>query len=363
MTDHPSIEELIIDDSFTNYCFQKNEADSLYWRQYINDYPFEREKIEKARQIVLGLHVMLKQEHAENRIGKPSGRKESRSLSKIISAPKIFRYAAIAAAVFMLILAVKETINISYKTTDKPVKPIAANAVPDSIFSYKTANGEKKVITLSDSTKIWLNAGSSLRIDKGYGKGSRKVYLSGEALFDVIHDESQLFIVYTDKYEVKDLGTVFNVKAYPNDKQSETALIKGKIEIRMVNSARKILLSPNQKAVINDRGEFDVEEKEVPSEGSSITLLPLSYNRKDSTVIETAWTQNRLEIVNEDFYKMKDKLERWFDVKITIEDNEVGRYPFTATFEKENIQQILQALQSAYHFNYTMQDNEISISK
>lgn len=363
MTDHPSIEELIIDDSFTNYCFQKNEADSLYWRQYINDYPFEREKVEKARQIVLGLHVMLKQEHAENRTGRTSDRKEARPLSKVISAQRIFRYTAIVAAVFMLILAIKETISISYQTTDEAVKPIAANAIPDSTFSYKTANGEKKVITLSDSTKIWLNAGSSLRIDEAYGKGSRKVYLSGEALFDVIHDESQLFIVYTDKYEVKDLGTVFNVKAYPDDKQSETALIKGKIEIQMVNSARTILLSPNQKAVINDRGEFNVEEKEAPSEGSSIKLLPLSYNRKDNTVIETAWTQNRLEIVNEDFREMKDKLERWFDVKITIEDNEVGKYPFTATFEKENIHQVLQALQSAYHFNYTIKGSEISISK
>lgn len=361
MSDHLSVEELVIDDSFINYCFQKNEADSLYWEQYIKDYPFEREKIEEAKQMVLGLHAMLKQEHDENRINSFSLQKESK-LSKVISVKKMFRYAAAVAAVFILMLAAKKIINVSHKTTDKPARQIAANALPDSIFSYKTANGEKKVITLSDHTRIWLNAGSQLRVDDSYGKENRKVYLSGEALFDVIHDESLPFIVYTDKYEVKDLGTVFNVKAYP-DEESETSLIRGKVEIKMANSKHRIFLSPNQKAVINGDNEPEVKETAKSAPSPNVTLLPLSYNQKDSAVVETAWTQNRLEIVNEDFFEMKEKLERWFDVKIIIKDAEVGKYPFTATFEKENIQQVLQALQYAYHFNYTVRNNEVNISK
>ena len=363
MPDHLSVEELIIDDSFINYCFQKNEADSLHWEQYVSEYPFERKKIEQAKQMVLGLHVMLKQEHAENMTNSFTLQKESK-LSKVIPVKKIFRYAAAVAAVFVLMLAAKEWIHVSDKTTDKPARQIAANALSDSTFSYKTANGEKKIITLSDHTKIWLNVGSQLRVDDNYGKENRKVYLSGEALFDVIHDESLPFIVYTDKYEVKDLGTVFNVKAYP-DEESETSLIRGKVEIKMTNSKHSIFLSPNQKAVINGSDEPEVKEKETAKSAASpnITLLPLSYNQKDSAVVETAWTQNRLEIVNEDFYEMKEKLERWFDVKISIKDDEVGKYPFTATFEKENIQQVLQALQYAYHFNYTIKSNEVNISK
>jgi ferric-dicitrate binding protein FerR (iron transport regulator) len=364
MPDHLSVEELVIDDSFINYCFQKNEADSLYWEQYVSDYPFERKKIEEAKQMVLGLHVMLKQEHAEKRVSSLSLQQETKSFSKIFSIKKIFRYAAAIAAAFILMLAAKEIINVSDKT-DKPTRQIAANKILDSEVSYKTANGEKKVITLSDDTKIWLNAGSELRIDERYGKENRKVYLSGEALFEVIHDESLPFIVYTDKYEVKDLGTVFNVKAYPGDKESETSLIRGKVEIKIANGKHSIFLSPNQKAVINGSNESEVKEKETAKSAASpdITLRPLSYNQKDSAVVETAWTQNRLEIVNEDFYEMKEKLERWFNVKIIINDNEVGKYPFTATFDKEDIQQVLQALQYAYHFNYTIKSNEVNISK
>ena len=189
------------------------------------------------------------------------------------------------------------------------------------------------------------------------------MYLSGEALFEVVHNESIPFVVHTDKYNVKDLGTVFNVKAYPGDKQSETSLIRGKVEIQFPNSTRKISLLPNQKAVFNNVDESTIKEKTISSPDTQVALVPLSYDQKDSAVVETAWTLNRLEIVNENFYEMKDQLERWFNVKISIEDEAVGKYPFTATFEKENIQEVLQALQYAYHFNYKIKNNEINISK
>ena len=366
MPKHLSVEELVIDDSFINYCFQKNEADSLCWEKYIHDHPFERKKIEEAKQMVLGLHVMLKQQYANSTKNEHFLEKDKNKTGlKLLSAKNMLRYAAAVAAAFVAILAARTMMNVTHKETNKRAKQISAASAPDNKFFFQTVNGEKKVITLSDNTTIWLNAGSELRIDEKYGKENRKVYLSGEALFDVIHDESLAFVVYTDKYEVKDLGTVFNVKAYPGDKESETSLIRGKVEIKVTNSARKIFLSPNQKVVINDNDKPDVKEKQPSASEASpdIILLPLSYNQKDSAVVETAWTQNRLEIVNEDFYEMKEKLERWFDVKITIKDDEVGKYPFTATFEKENIQQVLQALQYAYHFNYNIKNNEVNISK
>lgn len=368
MSDNLSVEELIVDDTFINYCFQKNEADSFYWEQFVNDYPDEREKIEEAKQMVLGLHIMLKQVYAENKVNKLSFAEKDKIRTKIISFKKMFRYVAAVAAVFIFILVAREIINVSYKTTDQSTKQISINRAPDSVLFYKTAYGEKKMITLSDNTKIWLNAGSQLRIDEKYGQESREVFLTGEALFDVVHDELLPFIVHTDKYEVKDLGTVFNVKAYPDEEQSETALIEGEIEIQVKNSTKKIFLStPNQKAVINVSGEHQVKDNEkeapIPVEETTIKLLPLSYNHKDSVVIETAWAQNRLEIVNENFYEMKEKLERWFNVKISIKDSNAGKYPFTATFKNEDIQQVLQALQYAYHFNYTLKNNEINISK
>ena len=364
MPDFLSIEELIIDDSFNNYCFQKNEADIFYWEQFIWDYPSQKEKIEEAKKIVFGLHVMLQKKYAGEKTNTNITKEKNKSQAKIFSFKKIFRYVAAVAAIFIVALVSRKIINTSYSTSNEANSQIASNITPHEVF-FKTANGEKTTIILSDSTKVSLNVASELRVDKGFGKENRNVYLIGEALFDVTHNESLPFIVHTDKYNVKDLGTVFNVKVYPGDKQSETSLIKGRVEIQFANGTPKIFLSPNQKAVVNNNVEPPVKEKQtsVHPLNTQVVLAPLSYDQKDSAVIETAWAQNRLEIVNENFFEMKDQLERWFNVKISIKDGAVGKYPFTATFEKENIQEVLQALQYAYHFNYSIKGNEISISK
>lgn len=369
MQDRFSIEELVIDDSFISYCLQKNEADILHWQQYLRDHPLEKSKIEEAEQLVLGLHVMLKQTHSD--VG---GTQEIRETSDHLALRPIFRkgflrYAAVIAASVMVLWVLGVLIRNSFKNVGQSQQQLAVIQSSDEVHFYRTLNGERKAIVLSDSTKIWLNAGSELRIDESYGKKDRQVYLSGEALFEVAHDESMPFIVSTHSYEIKDLGTVFNVKAYPNENESETSLIEGKVEIKVKRDNRKILLSPNQKAIISDEDGKSSEPlfKTKPGlsavAGAEVKLSTVSYSPRDSAVIETAWAKNRLEIVNEDFFEMKKKLERWYDVEIAIDDDEVGKYPFTATFEEESIREVLQALQYAYHFNYSIKDKKISISK
>lgn len=369
MPDGYSIEELVINDSFINYCFHKNEADFFYWQQYLRDYPFEKGKIETARQIVLGLHVMLKQAHSNTgTVGKfqQIGR---RPPFKIIFSKGFLRITAVTAAAITILLVIGFLTKNSFNGIDRLKEQLSTNLSPIETQFFRTLNGEKKTITLPDDTKIWLNAGSELRIDGNYGGVSRRVYLKGEALFEVTHDESIPFIVVTEEYEVMDLGTVFNVKAYPNEEDSETSLIEGKVEIILKRDNRRILLSPNQKVVFKNENDVGNESIMHDEQGlsaatrSEVKLASLSYSQIDSTVIETAWAENRLEIVNEDFFEMKNKLERWYDVEIFIIDKEVGRYPFTATFEEENIYEVLQALQFAYHFNYSIKDRKIWITK
>jgi ferric-dicitrate binding protein FerR (iron transport regulator) len=366
MSGNLSVEELVIDDSFHNYCFQKKEEDVLFWEEYILANSAEKEKIDEAKQLVLGLTAMLKKEQ-EVQTGETKA-----NPAKVISLPlrkfagkKIKIYATVAAAAVALVL-----ISIKFFIAPVPAsKPATAMAVqkqaPADAQVFTTGNGEKRLFILPDSTKFWLNSGSELRVDKGFGKENRQVYLSGEALFDVTHNKSFPFIVHIHKYDIKVLGTLFNVKAYPGDNQSETSLIRGKVEIQMTNSSRKILLSPNQKVVIDTRDDNVAEnkEKQTVPQRIAVVMLPLSYNSKDNTVIETAWAQNRLEIVDESFADIKEKLERWYNVKITFNDEEVSKYRFSATFEKETIQQVLKALQNAYPFTYETKDNDITISK
>jgi len=352
-----SIDELIIDDSFANYCYQANEQDVLYWENYNRLHPSQKQQISQAKKIVLGLRFMLQSEQepvALTQIDKQN--------PLIIN--KIVRYVAAAAAILIIVFAGKIMLD------NNVVKPntlnqFSANSTADKILYYKTARGEKKVIILNDSSKLYLNAGSELWIDKDFNKNNRTVYLVGEALFDVTHNKALPFIVHSDKFDVKVLGTLFNVKAYPGDPLSETSLIRGKVELTLKNDTKIITLFPTQKAVVDNSGKSLVEgNKQVYRHlNETVALLPISYNSKDSMVIETSWAQNRLEIVDETFTEIKTKLERWYNVKITFKDEAVSKYTFSATFEKETIKQVLASLQNAYDFKYEIKDKSIIISK
>lgn len=351
-----TVEELAINDSFINYCFNANEADTAYWRSYVSDHPLEAGVIEEAKSVVLALRVMLHEQKNEQ-----TGKSRPTGVYKIM----LRKFAVAAAVLFMIITAVTFIILSSGRRQNATVKldsPSAFDA-PEKIFI--TAKGEKKVIELSDSTKIYLNAGSVLKVAGDFGKSERTVFLSGEALFEVIHDEARPFIVQTEKYNVIDLGTVFNVKAYAHEKTSETSLIKGSIEINMKNGSRKIKLSPYQKLIVTADDITTTTASAPQQSAENIMILPVSFSnsRNDSAIVETAWSQNRLEIVNKRFADMKGELERWYNVNIVFADEEIGRYPFTATFEKETIEQALKALQYSYHFTYRIKDSTITISK
>ena len=98
---------------------------------------------------------------------------------------------------------------------------------------YYTLNvpyGEKYSIVLPDGTKVFLNAGTTLRYPDHFEGGSREVYLNGEAYLEVTKDAEHPFVVKTEEVEVKVLGTVFNVNAYPEGEWVRTTLVEGKVE-------------------------------------------------------------------------------------------------------------------------------------
>ncbi len=94
-----------------------------------------------------------------------------------------------------------------------------------------TKKGSKTNIKLPDGTTVWVNSDSKIWYADNFNNTTREVWLSGEAFFDVKHDAHHPFIIHTDKINITDLGTAFNVKSYANDPDIETSLIRGKIDV------------------------------------------------------------------------------------------------------------------------------------
>lgn len=365
------VEELVINDSFISYCFQTNEEDIAFWERYIFLHPLEVEKINEARDLVWGLHEAVKEADAPfyNSAGDAAGL-HSTGPNQHNSIKRIIFWVSGAAAVVLifLVLNIFEKGRLS-RVGDDAQKIATTITNTDTGLVYTTGNGEKKIVRLPDQSLLHLNSGSTLRIEKNFGRDNRVVFLSGEALFDVTHDEKLPFVVTTSDYKVTVLGTLFNVKAYPKDNSSETSLIRGRVVVDLKNKSERVVLKPDQKIVVTNNSLRAAEPKDSLTDGATApaavasVVMPLSHSESDNIVIETAWAQNRLEIVNERFGNIKDELERWFDVKITFKDAAVEKYRFTATFEKENIEDVLNALRLAYPFGFAINGNEITITK
>ncbi|MES2848804.1 MAG: FecR family protein [Bacteroidota bacterium] len=237
-----------------------------------------------------------------------------------------------------------------------------------------TKNGSKTSLVLPDGTKVWLNAGSELVYDKNYGNKLREVSLVGEAYFDVVKNPERPFLIHTRKMDIKVLGTAFNVKCYPGEKTTETSLVRGSIEVTLKDRQEKIMLKPNEKLVINNNDYIPVKENRKQAQEVSktagtlvekpiISLSHLTFYPADSTVIETAWVQNRLVFSGENFEEVALKMERWYNVRIKFNNEKLKDEPLTGNFEKETVGEAFRALQLACPFSFTMKNDEITISK
>jgi transmembrane sensor len=231
-----------------------------------------------------------------------------------------------------------------------------------------TRQGSRTRVQLPDGTKVWLNAGSKLTYDKEFNNALREVTLIGEGYFDVVRNEQKPFIIHTEKMDVKVLGTQFNVKSYPNDEATEAALIHGSIEVSLKDRpSQKIILKPNEKIVVVNKDTFAAVSNTPQSRKENgeplVAIRHLTYQKEDSTIIETSWVENKLIFEDESFKDLALKMERWYGVAMHFSDERIGALRFTGVFEEETIEDAMRALKITASFNYKFQGKTIIISR
>jgi ferric-dicitrate binding protein FerR (iron transport regulator) len=233
---------------------------------------------------------------------------------------------------------------------------------PESLSQVSTRPGSRTQIKLPDGSTVWLNASSNITYNEDFGKKLREVNLVGEAYFDVVKDPSRPFIIHTKTIDVKVLGTAFNVKAYPNEANTETSLIRGSVEVTIKNRQNeKLYLKPNEKMVISNviiPSTFRKNAVATPL----IAIQPLNYYPTDSVVTETAWVENVLRFQDESFAEVAMKMERWYGVQIHFKNEKIAAYRMYGSFTKETVTQALDALKISFKFNYEIDGENITIT-
>lgn len=225
--------------------------------------------------------------------------------------------------------------------------------------------GQRSQITLSDGSRIWINAESKLRFPNSFGGSTREVWIDGEAFFDVETDSTKPFMVHTSDLTLKVHGTKFNVKAYGDEELIETTLVEGSVSFLTNESGdnREIFLEPNHKAIfVKSEAEFISEsiadELDEPIEPNKILIS----NPIDVEPV-ISWTEGRLVFDNESFGSIASKLERKYDIRISITDEEIQNIKYTGVLKNISLEQALKAIQLAMPIEYTVTEDQVTISR
>lgn len=218
--------------------------------------------------------------------------------------------------------------------------PLQENIVMQEI---NVPPGQRVEVTLVDGTHVWLKANTRFSFPNTFSGSQREILLDGEARFSVAHDKKNPFIVKTSRYDVKVLGTEFNVTAYSHDDIFETALMSGKVEILSLNNS-PVTLEPQFRAMLNN-GKIE-----------TLAIRSLDYYR---------WTEGLMCFENEPIENLIKKISTYFDVKITMNNKNLGKRRYTGKFwVDDGVEHMLKVLQINNNFTYkrNLETNEITIN-
>ena len=229
-----------------------------------------------------------------------------------------------------------------------------------------TKKGSKSTIVLPDGSKVWINDDTKITYAKSFGDGAREVTLTGEAYFDVIKDPKRPFIVHTQTLDVKVLGTAFNVRAYPNEKNTQTTLLRGSVEVVLnKEKAKRIMLKPYEKIIVQNGYAQPLALTKNPVNLQSISVGPIQFNLIDSSAMETQWMKNRLAFEGDKLEDAAIILERWYNIKVIIRDVRLRNKKVSGVFEDRSLNNVMEALSLAVGFKYKIDtdNNAVIISQ
>ena len=308
-----------------------------------------------------------------------SGRWEhhSREWQKVYSKLKVpFKRVTVSSTLLYLVSGIAAVVIIFFGYYSFKQYTQSKQRLSDPSYTYIfSPRGQRTKVVLPDKTRVWLNAESSLKYYVSFDQMLREVTLNGEAFFEVSKNPQKPFIVNAEEIKVKVYGTSFNIKAFPQEKYIETTLIEGKLSVMPLKAETKnfkeIYLKPKEKCIYEkSTGSLtkDIDEDKV-AEATKISK-PEIVNIKDEPKFsierninpeqEELWKDGKLIFRNETFDELAIRLERWFDVKIHFEDEVIKSYKFTGVFEKETINQAMEALRlsskKSYKYNIVFRD-------
>ncbi|MBX3252560.1 MAG: FecR domain-containing protein [Chitinophagaceae bacterium] len=229
--------------------------------------------------------------------------------------------------------------QLTYSSPDDKPGKVLYNTI-------STPRGGQYQIVLSDGSKVWLNAASSLHFPVSFTGEKREVTLSGEGYFEVVHNENQPFVVLVKGIEVQVLGTHFNVNAYNDEGAIKTTLLEGLVRINNGKSGK--VINPGQQAQIKIHDN---------------SLNPEIIVQTVDVDAVTAWKNGRFIFKGDDIQAVMRQLARWYDADVSYEEN-ITREQFVGVINRsryDSISDVLEMLEKTGTVSFAVQGNYIKV--
>jgi ferric-dicitrate binding protein FerR (iron transport regulator) len=218
-----------------------------------------------------------------------------------------------------------------------------AQAAHTAEREFRTARGQRAVVNLADGTRVELGAETVLRVAP-FGAGARELFLTGQAVFDVVHDSLHPFLVRSGNAVTEDIGTRFSVRAYPGESRVQVLVASGRVALRAVGAppSTGTLLGPADLGLLDSIGRATV------------------LSGVDSTRY-LAWTRDRLIFDNAPLGEVLAEIERWFDVKIELRVRDAGLRRVTLNVPTRSMPEVLGAATAPLGLRFSVTDRSVVI--
>lgn len=349
-----TVEELATDESFRRWVMTPTPELDRYWQQWLQQNPDRAGIASRARELVLAVHDIYKDDLSDETL-----RHEIAEITRIASERKAegrvpFYQRAVWRAAAVLLLT--GGLSWLYYTTHNAVTPSGqgqAISLESDMLIKTNATQVEMTVLLSDNSVATLAKGSSIRYPRQFLPTERRVYLTGEAFFDVTKNPQQPFLVYTNETVTKVLGTSFRIKAFEGDNTEMVAVKTGRVsvyakkEYETSQGAKPagVILNPNQQVVFNRK-----ENKLEKAVTANPVLLAESTVQKDQVFDDKP--------VTEAF----DALAKAYGISIVYQPETLSNCMISAQFNEENLKQRLNAICQAIGAGYDMENGRVVIS-
>lgn len=336
------LEDFLMDEFFIQWVKFPDRNNCHFWEKWLQEHPQKRETVMQAVQLIRGVHYGKNElftdtmyvETFENIIRTTNSIGSKMRVERDFF--QIFDFFSVRKFVAIMVLGFCCWMSYSLMFQREEVKEVFVE-----IPMVKKINpaGIKSLITLSDGSKVYLNAGSSIQFPKQFSADRREVQLTGEAFFDIQSEADRPFVVNTANTQIKVLGTTFNVNQEESGKIA-VALVSGKVRVND-DKGNQVNLDPSEMLVMEHSGEF--------------------YKTGFDPLEILGWKDKQLVFKKDAFTVVQRKLENWYGVEVQVKGRMPKNWVYTGVYRDELLENVLAGIFYTSGITYKIEGKKITI--